>query len=80
MLPPSPKKSTSTGGTQTSPPKNPHRQVDQGQLDCNQESQLANTTSSKGKKTKKLTSKAPPYPGPSTGQQWDLEMTSHPEI
>ena len=66
--PPSPKKSTSTGGTQTSPPKgNPHRQVDQGQLDHNQEGQAANTTSSKGKKTKKLTSEAPPHPGPSTG-------------
>ena len=67
MLPPSPKKSTSTGGTQTSPPKNPHRQVDQGQLDHNEESQPANTTSSKGKKTKKSTSKAPPPPGLSTG-------------
>ena len=68
MPPPSPRKSTSTGGMQTSPPKgNPHRQVDQGQLDCNQECQPANTTSSKGKKTKKLTSKAPPHPGPSTG-------------
>ena len=65
--PPSCKKLTSTGGTQTSPPKNPHRQVDQGQLDCNEESQLANTTSSKGKKTKKSISKAPPHPGPSTG-------------
>ena len=66
--PPSPKKSTSTGGTQTSPPKgNSHRQVDQGQLDHNQEGQAANTTSSKGKKTKKLTSEAPPHPGPSTG-------------
>ena len=68
MPPPSPKKSTSTGGTQTSPPKsNPHRQVDQGQPDCNEESQPANMTSSKGKKTKKLTSEAPPHPGPSTG-------------
>ena len=56
MPPPSPKKSTSTGGTQTSPPKgNPHRQVDQGQPDCNhdREGQLANTTSGKGKKNKK---------------------------
>ena len=68
MPPPTPKKSTSTGGTQTSPPKsNPHRQVDQGQPDCNEESQLANMTSNKGKKTKKLTSEAPPHPGPSTG-------------
>ena len=65
--PPSPKKSTSTGKTQTSPPKNPHMQVDQGQLDHNEESQLANMTSSKGKKTKKSTSEAPPHPGPSTG-------------
>ena len=68
MPPPSPKKSTSTGGTQTSPPKsNPHRQVDQGQLDHNEESQPANMTSSKVKKTKKLTSEAQPHPGPSTG-------------
>ena len=67
MPPPSPKKSTSTRGTQTSPPKNPHRKVDQGQLDCNEESQPANMTSSKGKKTKKSTSQAPPLPGPSTG-------------
>ena len=49
MPPPCPNKSTSTEGTQTSPPKNPHRQVDQGQLDHNEESQPANTTSSKGK-------------------------------
>ena len=68
MPPPSPKKSTSTGGTQASPPKgNPHRQVDQGQPDRNQEHQPANTTSIKGKKTKKSTSEAPPHPGPSTG-------------
>ena len=67
-LPPSPKKSTSTGVTQTSPPKDkPHRQVGQGQLDCNQEDQPASTTSNKGKKTKKLTSEALPHPGPSTG-------------
>ena len=46
---------------------NPHRQVDQGQPDHNQEGQLANITSSKDKKTKKSTSKAPPHPGPSTG-------------
>ena len=66
--PPSPKKSTATGGTQTSPPKsNSHRQVDQDQLDHNQEGQPANTTSSKGKKTKKSTSNAPLHPGPSTG-------------
>ena len=66
--PPSPKKSTSTGGPQTSPPKcNSHRQVDQGQPGHNQEGQPANTTSSKGRKTKKSTSKAPPHPGPSTG-------------
>ena len=64
--PPSPRKSTSTGETQTSPPKDkPHRQVGQGQLD--QEDQPASTTSNKGKKTKKLTSEAPPHPGPSTG-------------
>ena len=68
MSSPSPKKSTSTGGTQTSPPKsNPHRQVGQGQLDHNEESQPANMTSSKGKKTKKSTSEAPLHPGPSTG-------------
>ena len=66
--PPSPKKSTTTGGAQTSPPKsNPHRQVDQGQPDHNQEGQPANTTSNKSKKTKKSTSEAPPHPGPSTG-------------
>ena len=60
--PPSPKMSTSTGGTQTSPPKgNTHRQVDQGQPDCYQECQLAKTILSKGKKTKKLTSEAPPH-------------------
>ena len=49
MCPPSPKKPTSTGGIQTSPPKgNPHRQVDQGQPDCNQdrEGQPANIISS----------------------------------
>ena len=68
--PPSPKKSTSMGGTWTSPPTdNSHWQVGQGQPDCNQgkESQLTNNTSSKGKKSKKLTSKAPPLPRPSTG-------------
>ena len=71
--PPSPKKSTSTGGTQTSPPKsNPHRQVDQGQPDHNQEGQLANTTSSKGKKTKKSTSEVPPHPGPSVRPRNDF--------
>ena len=43
------------------------RQVGQGQLDCNQEGQPASATSSQGKKTKKLTAKAPPHPGPSTG-------------
>ena len=68
MPPPSPRKSTSTGETQTSPPKDkPHRQVGQGQLDCNQEGQPASATSSQGKKTKKLTAEAPPHPGPSTG-------------
>ena len=68
--PPSPKKSTSTGGSQKyHPTGNSHRQVDQGQLDHNwdRESQLANITSSKGKKSKKLMSEAPPHPGPSTG-------------
>ena len=69
MPPPAPKKSTSTGGTQTSPSKsNPHRQVDQGQPDHNQdrEDQPANTISSKGKKTRKSTPEAPPHPRPST--------------
>ena len=84
MPPPSPKKPTSTGGTQTSPPKgNPHRQVDQGQPDRNQdrEGQPANITSSKGKKTKKSTSEAPPHPGPSTEPSVGLKIwTSHPEI
>ena len=58
--PPATRKSTSTGETQTSPPiGNSHRQVDQGQL--------ANITSSKGKKSKKSTSKSPPHPVPSRG-------------
>ena len=68
--PPSPKKTTLTGGTQTSPPKdNSHEQVGYGQLDCNQdkEGQQTGNASSKGKKGKKLTSEAPPHPGPSTG-------------
>ena len=67
--PPSPKKSTSTGGTQTSPTGNLHWQVGQGQLDHNQdkEGQPINTTSNKGKKSKKSTSEVPPCPGPSTG-------------
>ena len=63
-----PIKSTSTGETQTSPPKDkPHRHVGQGQLDCNQESQPASATSNQGKKTKKLNTEAPPHPGPSIG-------------
>ena len=66
--PPSPKKSTSTGVMQISPPKDkPHRQVGQGQPDCNQEGQPASATSSQGKKTKKSTAEAPAHPGPSTG-------------
>ena len=67
--PRSPRKSTSTGGMQTSPPTgNSHQQVGQGQLDHNQnkEGQPTNNTSSKGKKGKKLTSEAPPCPGLST--------------
>ena len=45
MPPPLPRKSTSTGETQTSPPKDkPHRQLGQGQLDCNQEGQPASAT------------------------------------
>ena len=70
MPPPPPKKSTSMGETQTSPPTgNSHQQVGQGQPDSNpdREGQLTNITSSKGKKSKKSTSKAPPHPGPSTG-------------
>ena len=68
--PPSPKKSISTGGTQTSPlTGDSHEQVGQGQLECNQdkEGQLTESTSHKGKKNNKLTSEAPPHPGPSTG-------------
>ena len=68
--PPSPKKSTLTGGTQTSPPTGTScEQVGQGQLECNpdKEGQQTESTSSKGKKNKKLTSEAPPHPGPSTG-------------
>ena len=67
---PSPKKSTLTGGTQTSPPKyNSCEQVGQGQPDCNQdkEGQLTENTSHKGKKNKKSTSEDPPRPGPPTG-------------
>ena len=70
MPPPPPRKSTSKGETQTSPPVgSSHQQVAQGQPDCNQdrEGQLTNITSGKGKKSKKSTSKAPPHPGPSTG-------------
>ena len=77
MPPPSPKKSTSTGGTQISPPKgNPHRQVYQGQLDCNHDrkGQPANTTSGKGKKNKKSNSEAPPCPGPSAGPSVGLRF------
>ena len=68
--PPSPKKTTSTAGTQTYPPKdNSCEQVGQGQPDHNQdkECQPTKNTSHKGKKNKKLTSEAPPHPGPSTG-------------
>ena len=70
MPPPPPKKSTSTEGTQTSPPKdNSCEQVGQGQPECNQdkEGQQMENTSSKGKKNKKSTSEAQPCPGPSTG-------------
>ena len=61
--PPSPPmKSTSTGETQTSPPKDkPHRKVGQGQTDCNQEGQPASATASQGKKTKKSTVEAQPH-------------------
>ena len=66
--PPPLRKPTSTGGTQTSPPKEqPHKQVGQGQLDHNQEGQPASTRASQGKKTKKSTAAAPPHPRPSTG-------------
>ena len=65
--PPHSRKSTSTGETQTSPPKDkPHRQVGQGQPDCNQEGQPASATASQGKKTKKSTAKTQPHPGSST--------------
>ena len=70
--PPSPRKSTLTGEKQTSPPKDkPHRQVGQGQPDHNQEGQPTSTTASQGKKTKKLTAKAPPHPGPLAGLRND---------
>ena len=65
--PPPPRKSTSTGETQTSPPKDkPHRQVGQGKLDHNQEGQPASATASQGKRTKRSTAEAQPCPGPST--------------
>ena len=81
MPPPSPKKSTSTGGTQTSPPKsNSHRQVDQGQLDCNQERQLANTTSGKGKKPRSQLPRLHPILDHLQNHMLDQDMTSHQEI
>ena len=71
------------GETQTSPPTgNSHWQVDQGQPDCNQdrEGQLTNITSSKGKKSKKLTSEAPPPLDHLQDHPLDQGMTSLQEI
>ena len=67
--PPSfPRKPTSTGETQTSPPKDePCKQLGQDQPDHNQECQSTGAATSQGKKTKNSTTETPPCPGPSAG-------------